>query len=101
MELHKVRVDQQTYSPVSSIQVHMNDFMDPFNILQLADDSSILADNLDSLRIKTMKMFDYSTDKFQNVNIDKTKYMEFNENATLEDLTIDEMRNRMIQNSKN
>ena len=45
-----------------------NDFMDPFNLLQLADDSSILADNLNSPRIKAKKIFDYSESKFLYIN---------------------------------
>ena len=48
------------------------DYMDPLNILQLAGDRNILAENLRSLQIKTTNVIEYSNTKYLQVNIDKT-----------------------------
>ena len=69
--------------------IQLGDFMDPFNILQLADDSSILADNFVSLHTKMEKILDYADKKIIYVNMEKTKYIEFNSNPSLNDIKID------------
>ena len=80
--------------PKSMNQNISNDYMDPFNLLQLADDSTILADNFRSLGEKTKKVLDYLDRKYLHVNINKTKYIEFSKNPHLLDLVVvDEKRN--------
>ena len=58
--------------------------MNPLNILQLAGDTNISADNLRSLQIKTKNVIEYSNTKYLQVNIDKAKYMEMTRTPDLE-----------------
>ena len=51
------------------------DFMDPFNILQLADDTIIVADKPSTFIKKMQCIFSYSDRKRQKINQKKTKYM--------------------------
>ena len=69
-------------------QNFLGDFMDPLNVLQLADDTNILADNFRSLQIKTKNVIEYSDTKYLQVNVDKTKYMEMSHNPTLANMEI-------------
>ena len=56
------------------------DFMDPFCMAQLADDTSISAETLRSMTGKFQKVIDYSGGKHQHVNTKKTKYMHMSSN---------------------
>ena len=56
------------------------DFMDPYNIVQLANDTVILAENLISLKSKFISIFNYSKMKYQVANIDKTVHCNFPSN---------------------
>ena len=60
------------------------------NLLQLADDSLILAELIKSLLLKFSDTFGYCADIFCIVNMDKTNYMEFSKEPSLEDLVIDD-----------
>ena len=73
-------------------QLFLDDYMDPLNILQLTDDTNILADNLRSLQIKTKNVIEYSDTKYLQVNIDKTRYMEITHNPTLENMQMSPIR---------
>ena len=53
----------------------IEDMMDPFNLLRLADDTLILADKLESFKNKMNKVISYSEDKLLKINIKKTKYL--------------------------
>ena len=53
----------------------LNDFMDPFCVAQLADDTTITAESLASQTIKFQKVIDYTKVKHQHINTKKTKYM--------------------------
>ena len=57
-----------------TIELPNEDFMDPYNIVQLADDTAILAEQLISLKSKFISVFNYSKMKYQVANIDKTVY---------------------------
>lgn len=59
--------------PQSVQDCNVNDFMDPLNVLQLADDSSILADKTNSLCSKTKNILDYYDAKYLHANVPKTK----------------------------
>ena len=54
---------------------NMTDFMDPYCVAQLADDTSITSESLQSQTIKFQKVIDYATIKHQHINTKKTKYM--------------------------
>ena len=54
---------------------NMTDFMDPYCVAQLADDTSITSESLQSQSIKFQKVIDYATIKHQHINTKKTKYM--------------------------
>ena len=60
----------------------------PYELLQLADDTTILADNLPSLSRKVHNICTYSKNKYLEINYDKTKYMEMASNPKLDDLKI-------------
>ena len=47
--------------------------MDPYNLLQIADDTTILADNLRSFVYKMNRIFDYS-ERFVKVHPKKSKF---------------------------
>ena len=49
-----------------------SDFMDPFCLLQLADDTNLLAESLQSLSGKFSALYEYSNQKYQYVNTKKT-----------------------------
>ena len=48
-----------------------NDFMDPVNLAQLADDTASYAEGIRSLGMKLLHLFDYSAKKYQHPNIKK------------------------------
>ena len=71
------------------------DFMDPFNIAQLADDTTIISETSESLKSKIKNIFSYSKRRYLVPNIKKTFYCNFNENSVIEPMFID--NNDMIQ----
>ena len=70
----------------SCINVDVNDFTNPYCLLQLADDASILADSIVSLKNKIGDIMSYSVEKHLEINILKTKYMEMCNDPSLEDI---------------
>ena len=58
----------------SYLENFTSDFMDPLNLVQLADDTATLASFIDSLIKKIQALFRYSDDNDQIANIGKTKY---------------------------
>ena len=66
------------------------DFMDPFNLVQLADDTATVACWTDSLCAKIRSLFGYSGDNDQVANIGKTKYLHLSLDPITEPLEIDE-----------
>lgn len=65
------------------------DFMDPFCLLQLADDTNLLAETIRSIIIKFSKLFSYAIERLQRINTKKTKYMHLSEDPIMEKLTLD------------
>ena len=56
-------------------------FMDPFNLAQIADDTTtVAAEFIESLQNKLERVFNYSEDKLQSINIKKTYYCNFSSN---------------------
>ena len=66
------------------------DFTNPENILQLADDTLILAEFINTLKLKFQALFDYSKDKYIVLNTDKTKFMHLSKNPTMETICIND-----------
>ena len=54
--------------------IDTHDFMDPLNLLQLADDSATLASSLQSLFVKIYSIIMYSNRKCLQINYDQNKY---------------------------
>ena len=69
-----------------------NDFMDPINLAQLADDTASLAEQISSMALKLLNLFGYSSKKYQHPNIKKTLYCHFSKNPSTEPIKIDEQR---------
>ena len=67
-----------------------NDFMDPNIIAQLADDTALLAEQLESFKKKTKCLLGYSDSNYQVPNIPKTVFCNFAANPILEPIQIDE-----------
>ena len=67
-----------------------SDFMEPCIFAQLADDTSLYAEFLSSLKDRITRMLHYSVRKFQIPNMSKTYYCEFAENPSLEPLKVDD-----------
>ena len=65
-----------------------SDFMDPFNVVQLADDTILLAENKESLIMKFRAAFAYSEEKYQVPNLTKTVYGHFACNPSTDTITI-------------
>ena len=64
------------------------DSLDPFNLLQLADDTLILADSLDSFKSKMILALEYSDKKLLKINSKKTKFIHLSDNPMLEYIPI-------------
>ena len=77
-----------------SIQdANTSDFMDPYNLLQLADDTCILADNLVSFKKKMEKTFEYSKRKLLRINKKKSKFICMSDEYDADTITITEDTN--------
>ena len=57
-------------------------------IVQLADDTAILATSLDSLLARLCKTFEYSNEKHLIINMNKTKYLDMSTNPSSDPLKI-------------
>ena len=66
--------------PESVRNIIPKDFMDPFCMAQLADDTSISAESLVSMTNKFHHVIKYSDIKHQHINTSKTKYMHMSTN---------------------
>ena len=66
------------------------DYFDPLNLLQVADDTTALADGKESLTRKAIRIFEYSDEKYLVINVPKTKYMEFSDQPDLSPMQITE-----------
>ena len=70
----------------------IDDFMDPLNLAQLADDTATLASKIESLREKIIALLAYSHENNQTANIDKTKYLHLSNSPNTDPIIIDESR---------
>ena len=77
-----------------------DDFMDPYCLLQLADDTNVLAESLKSLRIKFSALFDYSSEKYQHINTKKTKYMHMSESPIMDPIILVWKKDRTSQGKR-
>ena len=62
--------------------------MNPVNLLQLADDTVIIAEGFESLCVKFRRVLLYSKNKFLEINCDKTKYMHMSNSPNMSDIDI-------------
>ncbi len=76
--------------PHCTKNIGTNDFLDPYNIAQLADDTITFAELFKSLQLKLKALFNYSDGKGQIPNIKKTYYGNFAENPVTEPMEIGE-----------
>ena len=74
----------------SCLEEFTSDFMDPLNLVQLADDTATLASFIDTLIQKIKALFRYSDDNDQVANIGKTKYLHLSKTPYTEPLQIAE-----------
>ena len=75
--------------------VHNNepkDFMDPYCIAQLADDTSLTSESHKSTKNKFQKVIGCSDKKHQHVNTDKTKYMHMSEEPITAPIVLEDGR---------
>ena len=70
----------------------INDFMDPFNLAQLADDTATFASMLESLKNKIVELLKYSSENDQCANIDKTKHLHLSKQPVTDPIVIDDKR---------
>ena len=75
--------------PQCTNELENEDFMDPFNLAQLADDSIVLAEDVSSFLEKMRCLLRYSRKIYQIPNISKTVFCHFSENPVLEPLLVD------------
>ena len=69
--------------------------MDPFCVTQLADDTTITAESLESQAKKFQKVIDYTKIKHQHINTKKTKYMHMSHQPTTTPIILDD--NKIIK----
>ena len=74
----------------SYLEQFTSDYMDPLNLVQLADDTATLASRIISLCQKIKALFCYSDDNDQVANIGKTKYLHLSKTPHTDPLQIDE-----------
>ena len=60
-----------------------NEYLHPYCLAQLADDTAIFAGRIDALKEKLIKVFNY-----QVINIDKTKYVHLSVKPCVETIAI-------------
>ena len=70
----------QTGSPAT-------DFMDPLNLAQMADDAILASEMRASLSAKFERVYNFSSDKKQSINIDKTLYIHMSKSPDTETIT--------------
>ena len=70
--------------------VNTTDFLDPYNLLQLADDTTLLAEYFVSLQKKFIKLIQYSQAQYQVPNVKKTVYAHFAKEPTSTPIEIDD-----------
>ena len=68
---------------------NVDDFTEPENNLQLADDSIILAEHDYTMALKFDKIFEYTKKKYIVINNDKTRYTHFSDNLSLHGIFFD------------
>ena len=78
--------------PKSVCNNHPKDFMDPYCIAQLADDTSLTAETRESKKTKFQKIINCSEDKEQHINTDKTKYMHMSPDPVTTPIILDDGR---------
>ena len=78
--------------PKSVCDDSAKDFMDPYCVAQLADDTSLTAESLESKQKKFQKIINCSKDKHQHINTDKTKYMHMSPEPTRTPIILDDDR---------
>ena len=66
-----------------------DDFMDPYNIAQMADDTILAAENRVSLKKKFEHVYQFSSDKCQLINEDKTVFIHISESPDTQQITYD------------
>ena len=76
--------------PSCTNSLPQKDCLDPHNLAQLADDTTVLAEGVAMLGGKMYCLRDYSNGICQVPNIPKTVYCHFSDNPSLEPLRIDE-----------
>ena len=63
--------------------INYDDFMEPHNMAQMADDTIVAAEQPNSLGGKFKSVNDFSDEKGQSINIDKTLYVHMSKHQTL------------------
>ena len=76
--------------PICLKYLNTNDFLDPYNLIQLADDTLTLAEYYETLRQKFIAMFLYSKRKYQVPNVKKTYFAHFSEKPIVTPMLIAE-----------
>ena len=66
------------------------DFMDPLNLCQLADDTAAFATTLETIGPKLKALFVYSKENHQSANIGKTKYLHLSKTPLTDPIEIAE-----------
>ena len=69
---------------------YKEDFMDPINLCQLADDTALFASTIASLSRKLSFLFSYSDSNHQVVNIGKTKFIHLSKSPNIEPIRVSE-----------
>ena len=73
--------------PLAVSSEEFDDFMDPHNCAQMADDTIIAAETRISQRNKFDRIYDFSCDKGQTINVGKTLFINMSKTPDTQDIT--------------
>ena len=76
--------------PATVHTTRYDDFMEPHNIAQMADDTILASQFRDSLKSKFKSVYNFSIEKKQSINIDKTLFIHMSKSPDLETLMFDD-----------
>ena len=66
-----------------------DDYMDPYNTAEMADDTILAAENRLSLKNKFEYIYQFSSDKYQLINMDKTLFLHMSETPDTQQIICD------------
>ena len=90
--------------PDGLAEANNNDFMDPFTLFQLADDTTVMAEIIESFIRNMTIVAKYSLEKFLRIHLTKSKYLHLTDDINkkiIDDIILDNMTLKPILDGYN